>query len=95
MSQHKSIPQAKGDFLLGNFRQLKADTFRALRDWQREYGDLVGFKIVAQQFYLFSHSDLIEEALIKQSDVFVKINNPQKLRLLSSLRFRRSSYPYP
>lgn len=78
MSHNKTIPQAKGDFLLGNFRQLKADSFRALCDWQRDYGDLVGFKIGAQQFYLFSHPKLIEEALIKQSDVFVKLYDPQK-----------------
>jgi Cytochrome P450 len=80
MPQTKPIPQAKGDFLLGNFRQLKADSFRALCDWQREYGDLVGFKIGAQQFYLFSHPNLIEEALIKQADVFVKMYDPQKPR---------------
>lgn len=80
MPQTKPIPQAKGDFLLGNFRQLKADSFRALCDWQREYGDLVGFKIGTQQFYLFSHPKLIEEALIKQADVFVKMYDPQKPR---------------
>lgn len=80
MLHKKLIPQAKGDFLLGNFRQLKADSFRALCDWQREYGDLVGFKIGAQQFYLFSHPKFIEEALIKQSEVFVKLYDPQKPR---------------
>lgn len=78
MSHIKPIPQAKGDFLLGNFRELKADSFRALCAWQRDYGDLVGFKIGAQQFYLFSHPKLIEEALIKQSDTFVKLYDPRK-----------------
>lgn len=78
MSYIKPIPQAKGDFLLGNFRELKADSFRALCAWQRDYGDLVGFKIGAQQFYLFSHPKLIEEALIKQSDTFVKLYDPRK-----------------
>jgi len=78
MSHNKPIPQAKGDFLLGNFRELKADSFRTLCDWQRDYGDLVGFKIGAQQFYLFSHPKLIEDALIKQSDVFVKMYDPKK-----------------
>jgi cytochrome P450 len=80
MLHNKPIPQAKGDFLLGNFRELKADSFRALCDWQRDYGDLVGFKIGAQQFYLFSHPKLIEEALIKQSDTFVKLYDPRKPR---------------
>jgi cytochrome P450 len=80
MSHNKTIPQVKGDFLLGNFRELKADSFRALCAWQREYGDLVGFKIAAQQFYLFSHPKQIEHALIKQADVFVKLYDPRKPR---------------
>lgn len=80
MSHNKTIPQAKGDFLLGNFRELKADSFRALRAWQRDYGDLVGFNIAAQQFYLFSHPKQIENALIKQADVFVKLYDPRKPR---------------
>lgn len=80
MSHKKPIPQAQGDFLLGNFRQLKADSFRALCSWQRDYGDLVGFKIGAQQFYLFSHPNLIGEALIKQSSVFIKLYDPRKPR---------------
>ncbi|MGY6274153.1 cytochrome P450 [Methylomonas sp. MgM2] len=80
MPKYKFVPQAKGDFLLGNFRQLKADSFGALCRWQREYGDLVGFRIGAQQFYMFSHPALIEEALIKQADVFVKMYDPKKPR---------------
>lgn len=40
MKQNKSIPNAKGDWLFGNLRQIKANLFQALCDWQREYGDL-------------------------------------------------------
>lgn len=78
MLQRKIVPQAKGDLLLGNLRQIKANPFQALVDWQREYGDLVGFRIATQQFYLISHPKLIEQALIKQNDVFVKMYNPEK-----------------
>jgi cytochrome P450 len=78
MSHNKTIPQVKGDFLLGNLSQIMANPFQALCDWQRNYGDLVSFRLATRQFYLFSHPKLIEQTLIKQSDVFVKIYNPKK-----------------
>jgi cytochrome P450 len=78
MPHNRTIPQVKGDFLLGNLSQMRANPFQALCDWQRDYGDLVSFRLATRQFYLFSHPKLIEQALIKQSDVFVKIYNPEK-----------------
>lgn len=78
MPNNKIIPQVKGQFLLGNLCEFKADSFQALCRWQREYGDIVGFKLAGQQLYLFSHPRLIEQALIKQSDVFVKMYDADK-----------------
>ncbi|MGZ5050048.1 MAG: cytochrome P450 [Methylobacter sp.] len=78
MSQNKPIPTVKGEFFLGSLRRMKANSFQALCDWQREYGDLAEFKLATRRFYLISHPKLIEQSLIKQSDVFVKMYNPQK-----------------
>ena len=78
MPHNKTVPQVKGDFLLGNLSQMIANPFQALCDWQRDYGDLVSFRLATRQFYLFSHPKLFEQALIKQSDVFVKIHNAGK-----------------
>jgi cytochrome P450 len=78
MSLSKTIPTVKGEFLLGNLRQMKANPFQALRDWQRDYGDLVSFRLATRHFYLISHPKLIEQSLVKQSDVFVKMYNPKK-----------------
>ncbi|MGZ5053295.1 MAG: cytochrome P450, partial [Methylobacter sp.] len=78
MSQNKPIPKIKGEFLLGNVRQMKANPFQALCDWQRDYGDLVSFRLATRHFYLISHPKLIEQALIKQSDIFVKMYDPKK-----------------
>ncbi len=78
MPYNKTIPQVKGDFLLGNLSQMIANPFQALCDWRRDYGDLVSFRLATRQFYLFSHPKLIEQALIKQSDVFVKTYHPKK-----------------
>ena len=78
MPHNKTIPQVKGDFLLGNLSQMMANPFQALCDWRRDYGDLISFRLATRQFYLFSHPKLIEQALIKQSDVFVKTYHPKK-----------------
>jgi hypothetical protein len=72
MPHNKTIPRVKGDFLLGNLSQMVANPFQALCDWQRDYGDLVSFRLAIREFYLFSHPKLVEQALIKQSDVFTK-----------------------
>ena len=78
MSQTKPISKIKGEFLLGNLRQMKANPFQAFCDWQRDYGDLVSFRLAIRHFYLISHPKLIEQALIKQSAVFVKMYDPKK-----------------
>ncbi|MBF6647290.1 cytochrome P450 [Methylobacter sp. BlB1] len=74
----KTIPCVKGDFLLGNLHQYKANPFQALCSWQRDYGDLVSFRLATRQLYLFSHPQLVEQALVKQSHNFVKMYNPKK-----------------
>ncbi|PPK64136.1 cytochrome P450 [Methylobacter tundripaludum] len=78
MSQTKTTLKIKGEFLLGNLRQMKTNPFQALCDWQRDYGDLVSFRLATRHFYLISHPKLIEQALIKQSDTFVKMYDPKK-----------------
>jgi len=78
MSHNKTIPKIKAEFLLGNLRQMKANPFQALCDWQRDYSDLVSFRLAIRHFYLISHPKLVEQALIKQSDIFVKMYDPKK-----------------
>ena len=78
MPHNKTVPQVKGNFLLGNLSQMIANPFQALCDWQRDYGDLVSFRLATRQIYLLGHPKLFEQALIKQSDVFVKIHGDGK-----------------
>ncbi|MGZ8160397.1 MAG: cytochrome P450, partial [Methylobacter sp.] len=77
MPQNKPIPKIKGEFLLGNLRQMKANPFQALCEWQHDYGDLASFRLATRHFYLISHPKLVEQALIKQSDIFVKMYDPK------------------
>ncbi|MBN9133995.1 MAG: cytochrome P450 [Nitrosospira multiformis] len=78
MMHSKTVPQIKGDFLLGNLRQMAANPLQAFYHWHRDYGDLVSFRLATRQFYLFSHPKLVEQALIRQSDIFKKIYTPEK-----------------
>ncbi len=83
MSENKIIPRPKGHFLLGNLREFKADTLNTFCNWHRDHGDLVAFRLATQQLYLISHPALVEQALIKQNDVFVKMYDPEKPRGLA------------
>jgi hypothetical protein len=35
MPHNKTVPQVKGDFLLGNLSQMRANPFQALCDWRQ------------------------------------------------------------
>ncbi len=78
MPDLKTVPQVKGHWLLGNLRQFKSNPFLALRQWHQDYGDIAGFKLAGQQCYLISHSEWVEQTLIKNSNVFVKMYDHQK-----------------
>ncbi|WNB76267.1 cytochrome P450 [Methylomonas koyamae] len=78
MPNTRPVPQAKGDFLLGHLRPLAADPFRTLSNWWHDYGDAVGFRVLTRQFYMLSHPDMAEQALVRQADKFVKMYDPQK-----------------
>lgn len=77
MPNTRPVPQAKGDFLLGHLRPLAADPFRTLSAWWHDYGDAVGFRVLTRQFYMLSHPDMAEQALVRQADKFVKMYDPQ------------------
>jgi cytochrome P450 len=78
MAYSKIIPHVKGDLLLGNLPQIRASPIQFLYDNQQLYGDLFSFRLVTRKFYLISHPKLVELALIKQSDRFIKMYDPQK-----------------
>ena len=60
---------------LGAFRQRPLESLSA---WWRRHGDAIRFRLGPKTFYLFSHPDLAEEVLVKQSDRFVKVYNPRR-----------------
>ena len=64
--------------LLGHLSAFKKRPLESLSSWWRDYGDALRFRLGPKTLYLFSHPDLAEEILIKQSDRFVKVYNPQR-----------------
>ena len=64
--------------LLGHLGVFKKRPLESLSSWWRQYGDALRFRLGPKTLYLFSHPDLAEEILIKQSDRFVKVYDPQR-----------------
>lgn len=72
------IPQPKGRLLIGHLGEFKKNPLACMQGWQHALGDIVNFRLFRQNFYLLSHPDLVEQAMVEQQDVFVKMYNPQK-----------------
>ena len=64
--------------LLGHLGAFKKQPLQMLSSWWRQHGDAIRFRLGPKTFYLFSHPDLAEEVLVKQSDRFVKVYNPRR-----------------
>lgn len=64
--------------LLGHLPGFKKRPLETMAGWWRQYGDALRFRLGPKTFYLFSHPDLTEDILVKQSDRFVKVYNPRR-----------------
>ncbi|MGE0643425.1 MAG: cytochrome P450 [Nitrospira sp.] len=64
--------------LLGHLSAFRKQPLEMLTTWWRQHGDALRFRLGRRTLYLFSHPDLAEEILVKQSDRFVKVYDPQR-----------------
>ncbi len=64
--------------LLGHLGAFRKQPLEMLMTWWRRHGDALRFRLGRRTLYLFSHPDLAEEVLVKQSDRFVKVYDPQR-----------------
>ncbi|MBK9306758.1 MAG: cytochrome P450 [Nitrospira sp.] len=64
--------------LLGHMGSFKKQPLEMLTAWWRRHGDALRFRLGPRTLYLFSHPNLAEEVLVKQSDRFVKVYDPQR-----------------
>lgn len=76
--QSRILPSPKGQLLLGHLPEFRPDPLACMSRWHRDCGDFLSFRLGLQRFYLLSHPDLAEKALVEQPDVFVKMYDPAK-----------------
>ncbi|MGZ8214150.1 MAG: cytochrome P450 [Methylosarcina sp.] len=76
--QSQALPSPKARSLLGHLPEFRPDPLACMSRWHRDYGDFVSFRLGLKRFYLLSHPDLAEQALVEQPDVFVKMYDPAK-----------------
>ncbi|MBV8049887.1 MAG: cytochrome P450 [Acidobacteriaceae bacterium] len=65
-------PGPPGNFLTGNFPELRDDALGFLTRCAREYGDIVRYRMVTFYGYLLNHPDYVDEVLVTNSKNFVK-----------------------
>ncbi|MBL8852266.1 MAG: cytochrome P450, partial [Planctomycetaceae bacterium] len=72
-------PGPRGQFLLGSFADLQRDILGFVSQSVRDYGDLVGFRVLGKQFCILGHPDYVEQVLIRDSSRFIKSMDYRKL----------------
>ncbi|MGB0384791.1 MAG: cytochrome P450 [Ardenticatenaceae bacterium] len=63
-------PGPRGHFLLGSFSELKKEPVGSLLAWQREYGDVVRYRIGPRTLHAISHPQLVRDVFIEGKQIF-------------------------
>jgi cytochrome P450 len=72
-------PGPRGRFLTGCLHDLQRDILGFLTGLVRDYGDVVGFRVLGQPFCMLGHPEHIEQVLVRESDKYVKSFDYRKL----------------
>jgi cytochrome P450/ubiquinone/menaquinone biosynthesis C-methylase UbiE len=75
-------PGPRGHVLVGSLPEFRADPMEMLRKLQREHGDVVHFRLVNNDCYLFAHPDHVRHVLRTNSRNFRKAFLFDKIRVL-------------
>src|SRR6184192_4290124 len=65
-------PGPEPHFLIGNFPLFRRDPLAVFTRWAREFGDIFYYRAGWIHVYFLNHPDLIELALVSQSQNFAK-----------------------
>lgn len=68
----RTPPGPSGLPLLGSTLDFGRDTFEFLESCRQEYGDIVTFKVLGQQFYQLNHPEYIRHVLIENNTNYTK-----------------------
>ncbi len=78
-------PAPPGLPVIGSLLEFRGSPFQTMLDWQRQYGDVVRYRLGPRLFYMISHPALAEDVLIAGQDRFIKMyesDNPAGLALV-------------
>lgn len=75
-------PGPRGSWLGGNFRDVRRDVLSFLTRCARDYGDIVGYRLLFFRGYLLNHPDYIEEVLVRNAGNFIKGRGLRANRIL-------------
>lgn len=68
----KTAPGPRGLFLLGNLLEFRRDVLQLLMDGQRQFGDVVRFRLGPMIVHLVNHPDHIRHVLVTSRDIYDK-----------------------
>jgi cytochrome P450 len=68
----RRAPGPRGHFLVGNLLAFRRDVLRLLLDGQRQFGDVVRFRLGPLVVHLVSHPDHIRHVLVTRRDLYNK-----------------------
>src|SRR6478672_9737207 len=68
----KFPPGPRGNWLLGNLREVQRDRLGFFTRCKQEFGDLVGIRIANRRAVLISDPELIEQVLVVDNRKFIK-----------------------
>ncbi|REJ83128.1 MAG: cytochrome P450 [Planctomycetota bacterium] len=72
-------PGPRGPLFVGSLFDLQRDILSFISGSVREYGDVVGFKILGKPFCLLGSAEGIEQVLVRDADRFIKSADYRKL----------------
>jgi cytochrome P450 len=70
-------PGPKGQFYIGNLRDLRNRPLAFMEECVRDYGDMSHFQVANIHVYLLNHPDMVEDVLVTSNRNYIK---PQLLR---------------
>jgi len=77
MQQQLYPPGPRGQFYIGNLRDLRNRPLELMQECVEEYGDIAHLRVANIHIYVLNHPDLVEEVLVTSNRNFIK---PRLLR---------------
>jgi cytochrome P450 len=82
ISSGVQAPGPRGDWLIGNVREIRRDVLEAFSRGFADYGDIVRFQLGPRTMHMLAHPELAQEVLVERTNDFAKLAQNQGLGLV-------------